>query len=162
MSHSAKSDESTCEPNLTALLDLILQILMFFMITTQLSAERARGGVDLPDSDTAQPLPPGGRREEDLFIGLIVNKKTKDHAILFPGRSKPVPDRPGRKEPFPPMKQDDARLWIKNFYELYKDPNHPVIIRADSRADYAEVFKLLRACADAGFRNIKVRAWIPG
>jgi len=33
-----------------------------------------------------------------------------------------------------------------------------VIIRASKDCDYGQVYQLLRSCADAGFRNLKVRA----
>ena len=47
--------ESVCEPNLTPLLDLVLQILIFFMVTVNFAQDQQQvsANVKLPDSETA-------------------------------------------------------------------------------------------------------------
>jgi biopolymer transport protein TolR len=147
MSHAASAGSETCDPNLTPLLDLVLQILMFFMVTVNFATEQTQEDVALPTSQSARPLPKHGAKDP-IFINLVVKEGDKnEHQVLITGK--------------PPMIQAEARSWIQNQYDDLKrfgEVTSPVVIRADKNADYGEVYKLLRACADAGFRNLKVRA----
>ena len=59
MSHGGSADD-TIEPNLTPLLDLVLQLLMFFMITVNFTQGVTNTGETLPRSETAAPLDPDG------------------------------------------------------------------------------------------------------
>jgi biopolymer transport protein ExbD len=59
MSHGAASDD-TVEPNLTPLLDLVLQLLMFFLITVNFTQGVTNTGESLPHSETAAPLDADG------------------------------------------------------------------------------------------------------
>ena len=145
MSHAAKS-ESTCEPNLTPLLDLVLQILMFFMVTIRASAEQTPGDIALPTSQAAHAL--SRKPDKDpIFINLDYIPDTAEHKVLLPRK--------------PAMSIAEARSEIQKTYEdlkRYGEVTNPVVIRAHRDADYAKVYQLLRACSDAGFRNLKVRA----
>src|SRR5262245_44226273 len=141
MSHGGGDETRACEPNLTPLLDLVLQILMFFMVTVNFATEQNQEDVALPDSQTARPLPTQGVKDP-LFINLRLSEKTQKPVIVVTG--------------MPDMGQADARRWIQKQHEdlerFDKDVKNPVIIRADKRADYSEVFQLLQSCSDAGFR----------
>ena len=147
MSHAASADSGAMEPNLTPLLDLVLQILMFFMVTVNFASEQTQEDVALPNSQSARPLPKKGDKDP-IFINLVYRQGEKnEHQVLITGKA--------------PMDQLHARNWIQNQYDdlkRYGEVTSPVIIRAHRDADYGEVYKLLRACADAGFRNLKVRA----
>jgi|SRR4051794_8925496 len=149
MSHGGSEDLQAPEPNLTPLLDLVLQILMFFMVTVNFATEQTQEDVALPESQTARPLPTQGAKDP-LFVNMRLSEKTRKPVILVTG--------------MPEMGQADARRWIQKQYEdlsrFDKDVKNPVIIRADKAADYSEVFQLLQSCSDAGFRNLKVRAMI--
>jgi len=59
MSH-AVSAETAVEPNLTPLLDLVLQLLMFFMITVNFTEGVTNTGETLPYSETVAPLDADG------------------------------------------------------------------------------------------------------
>jgi len=148
MSHGGGDDTKLCEPNLTPLLDLVLQILMFFMVTVNFATEQTQEDVALPDSQTARPLPTQGVKDP-LFVNLRLNDKTRKPVVVVTG--------------MPDMGQTDARRWLQKQYDdlgLFGEVKNPVIIRADKAADYSDVFQLLQSCSDAGFRNLKVRAMI--
>ena len=154
MSHGPAGGEA-CEPNLTPLLDLVLQILMFFMVTVNFASEQGHEDVALPTSQTARPMPKKGEKEP-IFLTLMVNRDTNEHTvtgyILGDGSLTAKP---------PAMKQAEASAWIRKKHEDYSrygEVTNAVIIRAHKDADYGQVYQLLRACADAGFRNLKVRA----
>ena len=68
---SAQASESRCEPDLTALLDLVLQMVMFFMLVTNLITNELNPDVKLPNSITAI-----GLREKEgrlVFINVPYN-----------------------------------------------------------------------------------------
>jgi biopolymer transport protein ExbD len=56
MSHGGGDSGSIAEPNLTPLLDLVLQLLMFFMVCVNFVAEQVTPDVRLTFSESAQPL----------------------------------------------------------------------------------------------------------
>jgi biopolymer transport protein ExbD len=154
MSHGAVN-EIAAEPNLTPLLDLILQILMFFMVTINLNKEQKNADVALPFSQSALPLE-AQTEEEPLFVNLLIREDKNDQGEPLTVHEVRVV---GQK-----MDLAAARNWIKKQHEdraRFGEVKNPVIIRAHTLAEYAKVFELLQACSDAGFRKLKVRAIIP-
>src|SRR5215210_3221106 len=70
MSHGS-SDK--CEPNFTPLLDLVLQLVMFFMIVTNFVQEQTNVEIKLPEAIAAKAIP----ANEDYAIYLNVNPEGK-------------------------------------------------------------------------------------
>ena len=54
MSHGAAADLAHAEPNLTPLLDVVLQLLMFFMMCVNFVNEQVKEDVKLPESASAR------------------------------------------------------------------------------------------------------------
>src|SRR5947209_9829151 len=68
MSHSPAAEGSSAEPNLTPLLDVVLQLLMFFMMCVNFVTEQVNEDVKLPESQSAMPM---DKADVDvLFINL--------------------------------------------------------------------------------------------
>src|SRR5437764_9789429 len=68
MSHGPSSEASVAEPNLTPLLDVVLQLLMFFMMCVNFVTEQVKEDVKLPESVSARPM---DKAETDvLFVNL--------------------------------------------------------------------------------------------
>jgi len=143
--------ESVAEPNLTPLLDLILQILMFFMVTVNFATDQQiNGDIRLPDSQTARPL--SQKRDKDpIFLNLLYDAEKNQYRV----------EVPSSRERF--MDQLTARNWLQSRHEdleRYGAVTNAVIIRADRDADYAQVYQLLQSCSEAKFRDLKVRALV--
>ncbi|MBI1915788.1 MAG: biopolymer transporter ExbD [Planctomycetes bacterium] len=167
MSHSSRSD-TTCEPNLTPLLDLVLQILMFFMVTVNFAQDQQQvsANVKLPDSETARPLSKAKDRDP-IFLNLQlrpVEGGKPEYVVEVPSVDTSKGMTPQQREAARFMSQDNAKIWLQGkFLDLKRDNKNgevtnSIIIRADKDAEYAEVFRLLGACSEAGFRTLKVRA----
>jgi len=143
------SSQGTCEPNLTPLLDLILQILMFFMVTVNFATDQqVNADVKLPDSQTARPLSQKSDKDP-IFLNLMYDHEKNAYHVEVPSAKERT------------MDQLRARNWLLSRYEDLKrfgDVTNSVIIRADRDADYAQVYQLLQSCAEAKFRDLKVRA----
>src|SRR3954454_21081692 len=78
MSHGPSTEGGAAEPNLIPLLDVVFQLLMFFMMCVNFVSEQNNEDVKLPDSLSAQPM---DKAETDvLFINLkpYVTSEFKD------------------------------------------------------------------------------------
>jgi biopolymer transport protein ExbD len=172
MSHGGGGEGPSMEPNLTPLLDMVLQLLMFFMMCVNFVNEQAPGDIKLPVSQSARPM---DKSETDvLFIGV-----KPFHLKDFEGRD--AEEREKLKRNFQegdpcilivgkfPMKIIELQQWLKDQYrdaelkaKAAGDPNGKVttaiIIRAHQDTEYAQVYQVLNLCKVAGFRQMKLRA----
>jgi len=141
MSHGPGAQKA--EPNLTPLLDLVLQLIMFFMISINFVNEEVNEEIQLPLSQAARPM--SKSEGEVLFMNL-----NKQGELAVPGRE--------------PMDLIGMKVYIRQQYKdaerLSKDGkvNTAVVIRADEMTNYDDVFKVMQACKEAGFNRLKLRA----
>ena len=161
MSHGG--GDEIAEPDLTPMLDLILQLLMFFIINVNFVSEQVSTDIKLPSSESARPIDkadPGA-----IFLGQKVktpqymNKLTEkererfrnfDSIVLIPTQ--------------PPMSPPEAKAWLRDKHDslvrLRGGGKVDTIIyfRPDAELEYGEMTKLMNYCKVAGFTRIKVRA----
>src|SRR3954471_7064305 len=99
MSHGGGDGGGTCDPPLTPLLDLVLQLLMFFIMCVNFASEQVSGDIKLPYSDSAKPIEKSDM--DRLLIGqkslrmkefrdslppaLLEKFQNQDTAVLIPG-----------------------------------------------------------------------------
>ena len=137
--------QQSSDPNLTPLLDLVLQLVMFFMLVTNFVSQEMSGAIHLPTASQAKPL----TANDTNFMYLNLDQSGK---ILIPG-SQPLLD-PKAVE----------------FYMRQTIRNHPlgdkakdvmtVIIRADKDAKFQDIHKTMVAIKSAGFKRLQLRAEI--
>jgi biopolymer transport protein ExbD len=162
MSHG--SDDNTAEPDLTPLLDLVLQLLMFFIINVNFVSEQVNPDIKLPQSESARPMDKPAER--DIFL----NQKSRSSAFLA---KLPPPDQERLRNADsiimvtgrPPMSLLEVRGWLKDQYEKgAKGGNTDITIhfRPDGDLEVNEFMKLMTACKVAGFKNLKMHAVIRG
>ena len=65
---SAGGSVDRCEPNLTPLLDLVLQLVMFFMLCANFVAESVNPTIVLPKAISAKPIDKGVKYQEILNV----------------------------------------------------------------------------------------------
>ncbi len=173
MSHGPTSEGSSAEPNLTPLLDIVLQLLMFFMMCVNFVNEQVTGEVVLPSSSSAIPL--SKAETEVLFVNVkpfyeedyakapaawreklrAKNFDTKAPSIIVLG------------EEFP-LKLIEFKEWlrtkrrdIENLNEGKNEKVNPtIILRAHGDLEYGSIYQILTMCKDHKFKNMKVRATI--
>src|SRR5215471_16413440 len=68
MSHGGGGLADKCEPNLTPLLDVVLQLLMFFMMCVNFVTEQVNEDIKLPYAQSARPMDKG--EQDVLFLNL--------------------------------------------------------------------------------------------
>jgi biopolymer transport protein ExbD len=151
MSHSS-GGANDAEPNLVPLLDLVLQLVMFFMMCAQFAVmEQTDQAIKLPTASQAQPIPDEGLGPNVIYLGI-----TPDGEVRVAGR--------------PPMKtEEEITVFLKQAYlaaqerakkEKEKEVRTVVVIRADQNAEFSQIYKVMRRCQEAGLRKLQLRAEI--
>lgn len=165
MSHGPEANAAS--PNLTPLLDVVMQLLMFFMISVNFVNEQVSGDVNLPVSSSAIPI---DKTEGDVFFLNIkpfrltdYEKKENDIREYVASNfqtNEPTIHLVGEK--FPRKIGELSGLLREKYRDVSKanddKVNTTIIIRADEKCKYAEVYRVLSMCKDAGFRQMKIRA----
>jgi biopolymer transport protein ExbD len=148
MSHGG-SDEKPAEPNLVPLLDLVLQLIMFFMIVSNFVVEQLDQSIVLPTAATAKSL---DRTESNL---LFIN--VDETGRLLPVDAEPMLD-PRQIENYMRRKFNDHLRVVDGKKE--EAEKMLVIVRAHESAKFEVVFRVLKAVKQAGFKRLQLRAKI--
>jgi biopolymer transport protein ExbD len=139
-----------CEPNLIPLLDLVLQLVMFFIMVANFAAQQVSGDVMLPLASSARPPDPN---ESTDVLYLNLNNEGK---LIVPGRE-------------PMSSLAETKYYLISEYQTAKrgaesrgdkEVKTVVIIRAHKDAVFKPVFEILRECKSAGFRKWQLRATV--
>ena len=149
MSHGGggKGDVSS-EPNLTPLLDLVLQLVMFFMLVANFIMDELSDKIHLPIASQAKPL----TAKDTNILYLNVSKDGK--ILLALGEPLTTPA--------------EIKFYMQQFAknhvlgEAKAKEAVTVIIRADKDARFQNIHKTIVAVKDAGFRKFQLRAEIKG
>jgi biopolymer transport protein ExbD len=169
MGHGAGPTISA-EPNLTPLLDLVLQLLMFFMMCVNFVAEQSTEDIKLPESQSAKPM------MKDVTDTLFINlQPCRLEEQAKAGKYKPAEIARFKEGEAmatallkPPFKLNELRSFLRQQYEdsarLSKDGKvHTVIIlRAHKDTKYEDVFTVLQMCKTIGYRDLHLRAMVRG
>jgi biopolymer transport protein ExbD len=136
------------DPNLTPLLDLVLQLVMFFMLVANFIMDELSDKIRLPVASQAKPL----TAKDTNIMYLNVSKDGKillpiGDPLTTPEQIKFYMDQAAKNHVLGPTK---ARELVT------------VIIRADKEARFLNIHKTIVAVKQAGFRKFQLRAEIAG
>ena len=145
--------EVRAEPNLTPLLDIVFQLITFFMLVINFTSDNYDRRVHLPVAGSARPVedtqqrlrgpacperrqgrPSAGRRP-----GAAAQRGHRDHQ---------APGRPGEAEPQGLGPQVRSGKGLPTM----------IVFRADKDSTFASVMSLLNACQTQGFRKFALKA----
>jgi biopolymer transport protein ExbD len=149
----AVTTELKAEPNLTPLLDVVFQLITFFMLVINFSNENFDQRVRLPVAGSARPV------EDEKSIGddrLILNIDADGH-LLFGGETQPL------HKAIQTIKHqaDLIKINLKaGGQKLDASGSLPttVVLRGDKAADFGSVHSLIKACQSNGFRKFALKA----
>jgi biopolymer transport protein ExbD len=168
MSHGPSGEGAACEPNLTPLLDVVLQLLMFFMMCVNFVTEQVSNDIKLPKSASVKPMDKAdtdalflnckpfhlaefeARLPADALARAQQNFREGDLCVQIVGKE--------------PMKKIELTPFLKQHYadaeKVAKDGkvNTAIVIRADLDTNYAQVFEVLHMCKVVGYTRLKLRA----
>jgi biopolymer transport protein ExbD len=145
------------EVDMTPMIDIVFQLLTFFMMITNFENLKADERVKLPDDNRAKPPLVG--RENDLMLNIGFDRdadgiKTSDALVFYAGNKIPVLK-------FGPFLQQEKRLY-RDLGRKVEDIT--VVIRADSEVPTGQIQELIKMCqqqtdADTpGFQKFALKA----
>jgi biopolymer transport protein ExbD len=146
MSHGGGGDDNI-DPDLTAMLDLVMQLLMYFIMCANFIGQENNAEVQLPIAQMARPI--GADTDDVLFLNV-----DKDGRVLILGEE--------------PKDLTATRLWLDNRALDAKQKSGDgtvrtaVVVRAHQDASYETVYNLMQTCKAKGFKRFKLRALIAG
>jgi biopolymer transport protein ExbD len=149
--------ELKAEPNLTPLLDVVFQLITFFMLVINFSNENYDQRVRLPVAGSARPVEDEKAASDDR---LILNIDPDGH-LLFGGEVQPL------HKAIQTIKHqaDLIKLNLKaGGQKLDSSGSLPttVVVRGDKDTDFASVLNLIKACQSNGFRKFALKAMTHG
>ncbi len=153
MSHVSGSSAIKAEPNLVPLLDLVFQLIMFFMICVNFVSGQVDEMIKLPDAQSARAM---DKKEVDV---LILN--VRDNGKIKVVGEQQLLSTPG-----------EIKYFLRREYETAKARQDPadkskqvqtaIVIRADKNANYGQIFQLLTYCKEVGYHRLQLRAFSKG
>jgi biopolymer transport protein ExbD len=149
----ALRSEFKAEPNLTPLLDVVFQLITFFMLVINFSTENYDQRVRLPIAESARPIEDDQRVAEDR---LVLNVDADGH-LLIGGEVQPL------HKAIQTIKHqaDLVKLNLKaSGKKLESTGGLPttIILRGDRDASFSSVISLIKACQSNGFRKFSLKA----
>jgi len=159
--HAPESGDA--EMNLTPLLDVVLQLIMFFLITVNFERQTFYKGIELPPVQIAVPIDPKSRDrpENDPENWVFLNLK-KDGTLVIPnvGDYENLANDTTLQSKLERFLNQTREKMVR--YAKYNDKPlervQPVIVlRADKEVRYESVYNILEMCSNAGFRSWQLR-----
>ena len=144
---SAVPSAENSEPNLTPMLDMVFQLVTFFMLVINFQSASLDMSLKLPVIGSARPADKGA---EDLLV-LNVNKAGK--VMMYGNEQDPAT--------FVRKEAHEARLKLEmSGKKVKKDEELPtlVVVRADLGTPFELLNKVLTECQSQGFRKFALRA----
>ncbi len=151
------TSEVRAEPNLTPLLDVVFQLITFFMLVINFTSENYDRRVHLPVAGSARPVEDTQRVSEDR----IVLNVDKDGHLLVGGQAQALIEAIASIR----HQADLVKLNLKASglkYDPGKGLPTMIVFRADKDSTFASVMSLLNACQTHGFRKFALKAMTGG
>ncbi len=147
------STELKAEPNLTPLLDVVFQLITFFMLMINFTSDNYDRRITLPVAGSARPVEDESGVAEDR---LVLNIDSKGH-LLMGGEAQPL-------HLAVQTIRHQAELIRLNLKAagLKPDPSGglptTIVLRADRDTSSSSVLDLIKACQANGFRKFALKA----
>lgn len=140
--------KSESEADLTPMLDMVFQLITFFMLVTSFKAASLDLSLRLPVVGSARPVETEG--EESL---LILNVNKEGQLVVYS-----LPQDIG---PYLKAEAKMARLEAKRKSSGFKDTDDlptTVVVRADKDTPFSLLNLVIKNCQDNGFRKFALKA----
>jgi biopolymer transport protein ExbD len=140
--------ELVAEPNLTPILDLVFQLITFFMLVTNFKSAELESSIVLPVVGSAKPVETKGD------IDTLLLNVTEDGKLMVYGKAKDL-------DKFIQTEAQAARLTARRANSNFTDADELptlVVIRADQKTPFKHLFRAIKTCQDNGFRNFAMKA----
>ena len=151
MSANVSGGEIRAEPNLTPLLDVVFQLITFFMLVINFTNENFDQRVRLPVAGSARPIE-GSAQEDKLVLNI-----DRDGKLIWNGKllGTELALREIQSQATITRMSANARgIKIKPGEPL----NTTIVLRADRETPFAQLFSIITACQAHGFQKFALKA----
>ena len=134
------------EPNLTPMLDMVFQLITFFMLVINFKGASMDMSLKLPVLGSARPLEYHGR-----FEAMTLNINTLGKVQAF--------GQPVEIDPFIAREAKLLRLQMEaQGMDKTKEFPVPIIIRADKNVQFKQLNQVIETCQKHGYRQFSLSA----
>jgi biopolymer transport protein ExbD len=158
MSGSVPGGGPKAEPNLTPMLDMVFQLVTFFMMVMNFKAAELDQTLKLPVIGSARPLPPtpdGSRKV------LVLNVHEENSKACLSLNNKILPE--SEIKPYLQIEAQASELASKITHDdiVHGKETLPdiIIIRADRTCSFGSVNEVTTDCQSVGYRNFAFTAY---
>jgi len=140
--------KNEAESDLTPMLDMVFQLITFFMLVSNFKTASLELSLRLPVVGSARPVDTQG--EESL---LILNVNQAGELVVYA-----LPQDIG---PYIKAEAKSSRLEAKRKNSKFKDKDDlptSVVVRADKDTPFGLLNKVIKTCQDNGFRKFALKA----
>ncbi|MEK0426532.1 MAG: hypothetical protein RJB11_2623 [Planctomycetota bacterium] len=141
MALKRKFDTKAAEGDMTAMIDMVFQLIIFFMVLINFSQDDQNQSIKLPSSELAKPA------DAPLENPIVLNLGFNGNVYMGPETATIAGLRP--------LLELEANV-LKANGKSAKDAN--VIIRADGNSAGGMVQELIKKCQESGFEKFALRA----
>ena len=117
--------------NLTSMLDIVMLLIIFFMVSTKFAEEERQTGIQLPSVSENFAL---SGQPDEIVVNVDLDGKVK------------VQNED--------LTLDSLRIMLDA--ARFAFPNQAVVIRGDGRCEYQTVMDVFSTCKEAGIKNVSV------
>ena len=146
MSGSMQS-EANAEPNLTPMLDMVFQLITFFMLVINFKAASLDLSLRLPVVGSARPVEAEG-------VDLLIMNIDKDGKLNVYGIPRDIPKyiKAEAKASFESAKRENSKFDKKD------DLPTTIVVRADKQTPFSLLNVVIKTCQENGFRKFALKA----
>ena len=148
MSGSVSSNVKA-EPNLTPILDMVFQLITFFMLVINFKSAELDLSLKLPVVGSARPVDSKGQKEL-----LVLNIDDVGTLKIY---NRPVANIDGYIQQEAQASRLAARLTPEDI-EAGEELPTTIVIRADRATPFKMLNRVIKACQDNGFRKFALKA----
>jgi biopolymer transport protein ExbD len=143
------SSEANAEPNLTPMLDMVFQLITFFMLVMNFKAASLDLNLKLPVVGSA-------RMVESKGYDLVVLNVDQKGTLRVYGEEKSDIEKYIQNEALSSVRTaNDKNEGSKKFGD---ELDSIVVVRADRATPFKKLNRVIKACQDNGFRNFALKA----
>jgi len=143
---SASSGEGA-EPNLTPILDMVFQLITFFMLVINFKGATMDLSLKLPVLGSARPLEYNGTKEP-IMLNINTEGRVQAYRETIDGDKFIV-----REARILKQEMKSAGIALKD-----GELPVPIIIRADKKVPFSTLNHVIKACQEQGFRQFSLNA----
>jgi len=147
------AEASAGEADLTPILDMVFQLITFFMLIVNFKGSEFDQTLKLPVLGSAKPVDTNGN-EEMLVLNITKDGKLKMQGAIYDF------DKVLRKEA--KLAQNKARQKNPKFDKANDDLPTTVVVRADKEIPFRLLKHVLDRCQEEGYRKFSLKAMNQG